>query len=93
MERYGSRITVNGTTQFKAQVIRAAVDSQLPITFADPALESRRLALLKKENTHERPDRTGCYPCSWPRNSPSQLVIWLGSLRGSSRPAGPCSGG
>ena len=58
MERYGSRITVNGTTQFKAQVIRAAVDSQLPITFADPALESRRLALLKKENTHERPDRT-----------------------------------
>ena len=58
MERYGSRITVNGTTQFQAQIIRAAVDSQLPITFADPALESRRLALLKKENTHERPDRT-----------------------------------
>ncbi|WP_039816561.1 TraI/MobA(P) family conjugative relaxase [Xanthomonas arboricola] len=58
MERYGSRITVNGTTQFQAQIIRAAVDSQLPITFADPALESRRLALLKKENTHERPERT-----------------------------------
>ncbi|MBV6831326.1 TraI/MobA(P) family conjugative relaxase [Xanthomonas euvesicatoria] len=58
MERYGSRITVNGTTQFQAQIIRAAVDSQLPITFADPALESRRLALLKKENTHERTDRT-----------------------------------
>lgn len=56
MERYGSRITVNGTTEFKAQIIRAAVDSKLPITFADPALESRRQALLKKENTHDRPD-------------------------------------
>lgn len=57
MERYGSRITVNGTTEFKAQIIRAAVDSQLPITFADPALESRRQALLKKENTHDRPQQ------------------------------------
>ncbi len=54
MERYGNRITVNGTTEFKAQIIRAAVDSQLPITFADPALESRRLVLLKKESTHDR---------------------------------------
>lgn len=54
MERYGSRITVNGTTEFKAQIIRAAVDSQLPITFADPAFESRRQAFLKKENTYDR---------------------------------------
>lgn len=57
MERYGNRITVNGTAAFKAQIIRAAVDSQLPITFADPALESRRQALLKKENTHDRPEQ------------------------------------
>ncbi|HEQ1688471.1 TPA: relaxase/mobilization nuclease domain-containing protein [Pseudomonas aeruginosa] len=46
-ERYGSRITVNGTTEFKAQAIWAAVDGKLPITFADPALEKRRLALLQ----------------------------------------------
>lgn len=57
MERYGSRITVNGTTQFQAQIIRAAIDTKLPITFADPALESRRLALLKKETIHERTDQ------------------------------------
>lgn len=62
MERYGNHITVNGTAEFKAQIIRAAVDSQLPITFADPTLESRRLALLKKEYTHERPDRGGQRP-------------------------------
>src|SRR5690606_11580989 len=58
MERYGNRITVNGTADFKARMIRAAVDSQLPITFADPALESRRKALLTQENSHERPERT-----------------------------------
>lgn len=57
MERYGNRITVNGTADFKARIIRAAADSQLPITFADPALESRRQALLTKENTHDRPER------------------------------------
>ncbi len=43
----GDRITVNGTTEFKAQAIRAAVDGKLVITFADPALEKRRQALLQ----------------------------------------------
>lgn len=32
MERYGEHITVSGSVEFKAQVIRAAVDAQLPIT-------------------------------------------------------------
>ncbi|WP_026130401.1 TraI/MobA(P) family conjugative relaxase [Methylotuvimicrobium buryatense] len=54
MERYGSRITVNGAAEFKAQIIRAAVDSRLPITFADPILESRRQALLIKEHSHDK---------------------------------------
>jgi hypothetical protein len=57
MERYGNQITVNGTPEFKAQAIRAAVDSQLPITFADPALELRRQQLLNKEKAHERAAR------------------------------------
>ncbi|MYN12312.1 relaxase/mobilization nuclease domain-containing protein [Pusillimonas sp. TS35] len=46
-ERYGDRIAVNGTVEFKAQAIRAAVDGKLAITFADPALEKRRQALLQ----------------------------------------------
>jgi hypothetical protein len=54
MERYGERITVNGTAKFKAQVVRAAADSQLPITFADPGLERRRQELLTKEKANER---------------------------------------
>jgi hypothetical protein len=57
MEKYGDRITVNGTAEFKAQIVRAAVDSQLPITFADPGLERRRLELLTKENANDRTDQ------------------------------------
>ncbi|EBP7822451.1 conjugal transfer protein TrbI [Salmonella enterica] len=48
MERYGECLTVNGSPEFKAAVIRAAVDSKMPITFADPGLEKRRQALIEK---------------------------------------------
>jgi len=60
MERYGHRITVNGSATFKAQVIHAAVTSQLPITFADPALERwRQQSILNnQENKHEQSQRT-----------------------------------
>lgn len=55
-EKYGERITVNGTAAFKAQIVRAAVDSNLPITFADPGLERLRLEYLTKENRNVRPE-------------------------------------
>lgn len=42
VERYGDRITVKGTAEFKARVIRAAVDLRLPITFDDSVLERLR---------------------------------------------------
>jgi hypothetical protein len=54
MERYGERITVNGTAEFKAQIVRAAADSQLPIIFDDPGLERRRQELSTKEKANER---------------------------------------
>lgn len=61
MERYGERITVNGTAEFKAHIVKASVDSRLPIIFADPGLERRRQDLLTKEKANERnepqPDR------------------------------------
>jgi hypothetical protein len=53
-ERYGNRLTVNGTTMFKAQIIRAAVESRQPITLVDPVLEIKRQKLLRKEIIHER---------------------------------------
>lgn len=55
MERYGERITVSGSVEFKAVAIRAAVDAQLPITFADRALESRRQAEAIKAQVKRRP--------------------------------------
>ena len=53
LTRFGPRITVSGTPAFKAQVIRVAVDLQLPLTFTDPALELRRQQLSSKEPGHE----------------------------------------
>lgn len=55
MERYGECITVSGSVEFKAAAIRAAVDAQLPITFADPTLESRRQAEATKAQAKSRP--------------------------------------
>jgi Large polyvalent protein-associated domain 7 len=40
--RYGSRITVNGSDKFKAQIANVAAKTRLPVTFADAALERRR---------------------------------------------------
>lgn len=56
MERYGEKITVNGTPEFKAQIIHISIKSQLPITFADPGLESLRQQHIKELN-NGRPNR------------------------------------
>jgi hypothetical protein len=45
MQRYGSRLTVNGSDEFKAQIATVAAKTRLPITFADVALEYRRRSL------------------------------------------------
>lgn len=54
MERYGERITVNGTAAFKEQIAQAAAAAKLPITFADAALERRRQELLQSITTQEK---------------------------------------
>lgn len=59
-ERYGSRTTVNSTTEFKAHAIRAVVDGKLLITFVDPTLEKCRLALLQNSfSVTNKPGVTG----------------------------------
>jgi hypothetical protein len=45
IDRYGSRLTVNGSDDFKAQIASVAAKTRLPVTFADAALERRRRAL------------------------------------------------
>jgi hypothetical protein len=59
IERYGDRITVNGTDAFKEQIAQAAAAAKLPITFADAALERRRHELLQPINTKENANDNG----------------------------------
>lgn len=58
--RYGNRITVTGTAEFKAQAILSAVSAELPITFSDAGLERRRQTLLSsyQEKQHDRSERS-----------------------------------
>lgn len=51
VQKYGEHIAVTGTVEFKAQVIRAAVDGRLSISFSDPVMESRRKAWAEKIRT------------------------------------------
>lgn len=64
LERYGNQISVNGTPEFKARVIRAAADNGLPLTFSDKGLEQRRLALLSANHqaTPAKAQRHGVPP-------------------------------
>jgi TraI-like middle domain/MobA/VirD2-like, nuclease domain/Large polyvalent protein-associated domain 7 len=45
VQRYGSHLTVNGSDEFKTQIVNVAAKKQLPVTFADAALERRRRSL------------------------------------------------
>ncbi|EKT4485770.1 relaxase/mobilization nuclease domain-containing protein [Shewanella algae] len=57
MDRYGNRITVNGSPEFKARVIKAAVDGNLSIKFADQRLERRRQALVAQNKGSKGSDK------------------------------------
>jgi len=60
-ERYGNRITVNGTAEFMERIAHVAAAANLAITFDDVALEARRQQLTQsfttKEKTHVNHDR------------------------------------
>ena len=52
MKRYGDKLTVNGSAEFKEQVARAAAAAKLAVTFDDPTLErSRQLLYLQPSTT------------------------------------------
>ena len=63
MERYGSNITVNGTAEFKAQIVEVAATANLQLTFTDSTLERKRVALVthstttQQESNNESTDR------------------------------------
>jgi hypothetical protein len=98
IERYGNRITVNGSPEFKARVIQTAALSQVPITFADQSLEHRRQALLrghaapKSRTTTKRPGvpQVGQEPPPHRRNGLQTLsqveVMRIGSVKNTPVP-------
>lgn len=53
-ERYGDRLAISGSDQFKALVVEAAARSAMPITFADPDLEARRQNIRQEERARDR---------------------------------------
>lgn len=54
--RYGERITVNGTDEFKEQIAQVAAAARLAVVFANPVLEQRRQALLR--NSTQPPEKS-----------------------------------
>jgi hypothetical protein len=50
--RYGARLGVDGDESFRARIVRVAAATALPITFADPQLEQRRVELLNHNQEH-----------------------------------------
>ena len=58
MYRYGERITVNGSDDFKERIAQVAAAARLSVTFDNAALEQRRQELVrastKKEQNHEK---------------------------------------
>jgi hypothetical protein len=54
MERYGTHITVTGSTEFKVQIVEVAANAQLPLMFTDVKLEAQRMTLIKQANISQQ---------------------------------------
>ncbi len=55
VDKYGKRLEINGSAEFKAHVILAAAQLDKSITFTDAALDKKRADYIQqKENNHER---------------------------------------
>ncbi|MES3021661.1 MAG: TraI/MobA(P) family conjugative relaxase [Pseudomonadota bacterium] len=54
IERYGSRITVNGSAAFKKKVVHAAASANLSVSFDDNVLERRRQQVIQAVKTKEK---------------------------------------
>ncbi|VEG89824.1 TraI/MobA(P) family conjugative relaxase [Legionella spiritensis] len=56
-QRYGSRIQVNGSPLFKEIIIQLTVQNNIPITFADPEMESQRQKITSQQEKHYEQSR------------------------------------
>ena len=56
-QRYGSHIQVNGSPLFKKIIIQLTVQNNIPITFADPEMESQRQKINSQQEKHHEQSR------------------------------------
>ena len=54
VSHYGNRITINGTDEFKNQVVQTSVSLKIPLIFTDKSLEYRRQQLILKANIQDK---------------------------------------
>ena len=58
MQRYGDCICVNGSPPFKKIILQIVIQYQMPITFADLDLESKRQKLNFEQESHHEQSRS-----------------------------------
>jgi hypothetical protein len=54
VSHYGNQITINGTDEFKNQVVKASVSLRIPLIFTDKSLEYRRQELIRKSKMQDK---------------------------------------
>jgi hypothetical protein len=54
VDRYGKCLRVDGTAEFREQIVHAAVAARLNVTFDDAALEARRNELIRAATNQEK---------------------------------------
>lgn len=79
-DRYGTRLRVDGTDEFRERIAHAAASARLSITFDDAALEARRLELTQAATTKEAHDEPGQHPR---QGRPADRGIQAGGAGGS----------
>lgn len=82
-QQLGTVLTVQGSAEFKAKAIRAAVDAGLVIQFSDPALEQRRISLTQQERTNDTTSRP-----QQPQPDAARIAARIDGGRGAGHGAG-----
>ena len=60
INKYGNHLSVNGTDEFKAAVVRTAVQNRIRVTFDDPELERHR-SQLSRQVVFQKRSKTSTY--------------------------------
>lgn len=60
MKKYGDTLTVNGTTEYKARILVAASEMDLPVTFTDEVMNSQYIKLQEEKDNERKRISSSC---------------------------------